>query len=56
MNWFGVTLSAQVRRADPFKRAKLQEKVNAQLQAVADNPALVRSFFGHPSVAYISDC
>jgi transposase len=35
---------------------KLEEKVNAQLQAVADNPALVRSFFGHPSVAYISDC
>lgn len=38
------------------KGQKLQEKVNAQLQAVADNPSLVRSFFGHPSVAYISDC
>lgn len=38
------------------KGEKLQDKVNEQLQAVADNPALVRSFFGHPSVAYISDC
>ena len=35
---------------------KLEEKVNNQLQALAKNPALVRSFFGHPSVAYISDC
>ena len=34
---------------------KLQQRVNDQLQAVADNPALVRSFFGHPSVAYVSD-
>jgi transposase len=34
---------------------KLEEKVNNQLQALAKNPALVRSFFGHPSVAYISD-
>ena len=35
---------------------KLEEKVNNQLQALAKNPALLRSFFGHPSVAYISDC
>ena len=38
------------------KGEKLEERVNEQLQAVADNPSLVRSFFGHPSVAYISDC
>ncbi len=38
------------------KGENLEEKVNEQLKAVADNPALVRSFFGHPSVAYISDC
>lgn len=38
------------------KGEKLDARVNAQLQAVADQPALVRSFFGHPSVAYISDC
>ena len=41
----------------PLRKGEiLEEKVNEQLQAVADNPALVRSFFGHPSVAYISDC
>lgn len=38
------------------KGEKLEERVKEQLQSVADNPALVRSFFGHPSVAYISDC
>ena len=38
------------------KGENLEEKVNEQLQAVADSPALVRSFFGHPSVSYISDC
>ena len=38
------------------KGEKLEKKVNQQLQALAKNPALVRSFFGHPSVAYISDC
>lgn len=34
---------------------KLRQRVNDQLQAVVDDPALVRSFFGHPSVAYVSD-
>lgn len=38
------------------KGEKLEARVNEQLQSVADNPHLVRSFFGHPSVAYISDC
>ena len=37
------------------KGEKLKERVDAQLQALADDPALVRSFFRHPSVAYISD-
>ena len=37
------------------KGEKLAERVNEQLQAVADDRALVRSFFGHPSVAYVSD-
>lgn len=45
-----------VARSPLKKGEKLQEKVDAQLQAVADDPQLVRSFFGHPSVAYISDC
>lgn len=34
---------------------KLRERVDAQLQAVADDPDLVKSFFKHPSVAYITD-
>lgn len=38
------------------KGEKLQDRVDAQLHAVASNPALVQSFFRHPSVAYISDC
>lgn len=37
------------------KGEKLQQRVDAQLQSVANDPALVRSFFRHPSVAYISD-
>lgn len=34
---------------------KLEERVSAQLTEIGTNPALVRSFFKHPSVAYISD-
>lgn len=37
------------------KGEKLKERVDGQLQAMADDPQLVRSFFRHPSVAYISD-
>ena len=44
-----------VARSPLRKGEKLKERVGAQLQAVADDPALVRSFFRHPSVAYISD-
>jgi transposase len=40
----------------PLKNGeKLKDKVDQQLQGIADNPKLVRSFFRHPSVAYISD-
>ncbi|HYW03346.1 MAG TPA: IS630 family transposase [Gammaproteobacteria bacterium] len=38
------------------KGEKLAQKVKEQLQAIANSPALVRSFFRHPDVAYISDC
>ena len=38
------------------KGEKLVDRVNSQLQAIADDPKLVRSFFRHPSVAYITDC
>jgi transposase len=34
---------------------KLAERVHEQLQDIAARPQLVRSFFGHPSVAYIAD-
>jgi len=34
---------------------KLAERVHAQLADIAAQPRLVRSFFRHPSVAYISD-
>jgi len=44
-----------VARSPLRKGERLRERVDAQLQAVADNPDLVRSFFRHPSVAYISD-
>ena len=37
------------------KGEKLKDRVDGQLQAMADDPQLVRSFFRHPSVAYISD-
>jgi len=40
----------------PLKKGeKLQDRVHEQLQKIGDNPKLVRSFFKHPSVAYISD-
>lgn len=41
----------------PLKKGeKLDQRVTEQLQSIAEDPALVRSFFGHPSVAYVSDC
>ena len=33
----------------------LQARVHEQLQNIGNNATLVRSFFGHPSIAYISD-
>jgi len=38
------------------KGEKLEQRVNEQLQEIAEDPVLVRSFFGHPSAAYVSDC
>jgi transposase len=37
------------------KGEKLEQRITAQLEEIANNPKLVRSFFKHPSVAYISD-
>jgi transposase len=37
------------------KGEKLEQRVAAQLAEIGNNPKLVRSFFKHPSVAYITD-
>jgi transposase len=37
------------------KGEKLEDRVQEQLTEIGNNPALVRAFFKHPSVAYISD-
>lgn len=44
-----------VARSPLRKGEKLQERVDAQLHAVAKDPELVRLFFRHSSIAYISD-
>lgn len=45
-----------VARKPLMKGEKLQKRVHEQLQKISENKKLVRSFFKHPSVAYISDC
>jgi len=44
-----------VARRPLMKGEKLQERVHEQLQEIGNNPKLVRSFFKHPDVDYISD-
>ena len=44
-----------VARRPLLKGEKLQERVHQQLQAIGQDKQLVRSFFKHPSVAYIAD-
>jgi len=44
-----------VARRPLMKGEKLQERVHEQLQKIGNDPKLVRSFFKHPSVAYIAD-
>ena len=40
----------------PLKAGEnLQCRVDAQLQNIANDPALVQAFFRHPSVSYITD-
>lgn len=47
---------AHRQRAQTFEKGeKLDERVSTQLAEIGNNPTLVRSFFKHPSVAYISD-
>lgn len=51
---------SHAKRTGPARRPlhtgeKLEPRVAAQLADIGNNPNLVRSFFRHPSVAYISD-
>ena len=58
---FPVRLASLLSRPDlappePRRKGeKLREKIDAQLAAIKQAPALVRSFFLAPSVAYITD-
>ena len=45
-----------VARAPLRKGEKLRDKIEIQLAAIKNAPSLVRSFFRHPTVAYITDC
>lgn len=45
-----------VARSPLRKGEKLKDKIEAQLQMLANTPRLVRSFFMAPTVAYIADC
>ena len=41
---------------NPLKAGEsMQQRIDEQLEAIKQNPAWVRAFFKHPSVAYISD-
>jgi transposase len=41
---------------NPLKKGeKLQQRIDRQLREIGNNPRLVRSFFRHPSVSYITD-
>jgi len=52
--WSHAKRTGNARR--PLKAGeKLEARITTQLSEIGSNPALVRSFFKHPSVAYISD-
>src|SRR5512145_505914 len=51
--WSHAKRTGNARR--PLQKGEtLEDRVNAQLAEIGKQPALVRSFFKHPSVAYIS--
>jgi transposase len=53
--WSHAKRTGHARR--PLQKGEsLAERITAQLAEMARRPALVRSFFRHPSVAYISAC
>lgn len=53
--WSHVKRTGVARR--PLQKGeKLEPKIHEQLEQIQCNPKLVRSFFQHPDVTYISDC
>ncbi|AKK65210.1 hypothetical protein FE36_16055 [Xanthomonas oryzae pv. oryzicola] len=50
-----MRLMALQRRSPLRSGEKLADRVHDQLSDIAARPGLVRAFFRHPSVAYISD-
>jgi transposase len=53
--WSHAKRTGTARR--PLKAGEtLAARIDSALTAIKRRPALVRSFFGHPSVAYIADC
>ena len=52
--WSHMKRSGTAKRPLAAKES-LQDRVEADLFRIQKNPALVRSFFGAPDVAYISD-
>jgi transposase len=53
--WSHVKRTGVVR--SPLQKGeKLEPKIHDQLEQIQCNPKLVRSFFQHPDVTYISDC
>lgn len=52
--WSHAKRTGNARR--PLQKGEnLQERINDQLARIGNNPQLVRSFFKHPSVSYITD-
>lgn len=52
--WSHAKRTGQARR--PLQQGeKLEQRISAPLTEIGNDPALVRSFFRHPSVSYISD-
>ncbi len=55
MSWWSDAKRTETAHRPLRAGEKLAEKVDSQLNKIRNNPSLVRSFFEHPSVAYIFD-
>jgi len=44
------------RDGNPLRKGEsMEQRITEQLKTIEQNPSLVRAFFRHPSVAYITD-